>query len=122
MISNIGSQGYAQAANRVQRAEPRAAEARQSPTPAQQTSTQAAAVVSIGGEARAKATETDNAAELRASGESQPRADISIEPVVAQPVPDFRASGPGDTQSATPQTPVSAYKDQASTSSYQGVA
>jgi hypothetical protein len=122
MISNIGSQGYAQAANRAQRPEPRAAEARQSPTPAQQTSTQAAAVVSIGSEARARATETDHSAELRASGESQPRADISIEPVVAQPVPDFHASRPGGTQSTTAQTPVSAYKDQALASSYQGVA
>jgi hypothetical protein len=121
MISSIGSQGYAQAANRAQRPESRAAEARQSPT-AQQTSTQAAAVVSIGSEARARATETDNSAELRASDESQPRADISIEPVVAQPVPDFRASPPGDTPSTTPQTPISAYKNQASTGSYQGVA
>jgi len=122
MISNIGSQGYAQSANRAQRPEPRAAEARRSPTPAQQTSTQASAVVSIGSEARARATETDNAAEPRASGEIQPRADISIEPVVAQPVPDFHATPPGDSLSTSHPTPVNAYNAQASTSSYQGVA
>jgi hypothetical protein len=122
MISKVGSQGYAQGANRAERPEPRAVEARRSPTPAQQTSTQAAAVVSIGSDARARATETDNAAEPRASGETQPRADVSIEPVVAQPVPDFNASRAGDTQSTTTQSPVSAYKNQAATSSYQGVA
>jgi hypothetical protein len=121
MISNVRSQGYAQGATRVQRPEPRAAEARRSPTPAQQTSTQAAAVVSIGSDARARATETDNA-QPRGSEETEPRADISIEPVVAQPVPDFHASPRGDTPAATLQTPVSAYKDQASASGYQGVA
>jgi hypothetical protein len=122
MISNIRSQGSAQGANRVQRPEPRAVEARPSPTPAPQTSTQAAAVVRIGSDARARATETDNAAEPRAAAETQPRADISIEPVVAQPVPDFQASRTGDAQSTTKQSPVSAYANQASTSSYQGVA
>jgi hypothetical protein len=93
MISRIGSRGYTESASRVQKAGTGPAEARAPKTNTREPTTEAAAVVRIGSAARALASEASGAERTRIDTEQ--RAEISIEPVVAQPVPDFNAPKAG---------------------------
>lgn len=122
MISNVRSPGYSQGTSRVQKPEQQPAEARQRPASVPETSTQSAAVVRIGSDARARAAETDTAAAPEVGAEPKQRAEVSIEPVVSQPVPDFNASRAGANESTESRSPAKAYAQQAPTSNYQVVA
>jgi hypothetical protein len=97
MISRIGSQGYTQSSSRIQKAgaEPRPQNARE---PATKPTTQSAAVVRISSDARALASQSEGVEKQGQSADA--RAKIDIEPVVAQPVPDFNASKAEASQSA----------------------
>lgn len=124
MISRIGPQGYAESASRVQRAGTAPAEARAPKTNTREPTTEAAAVVRIGSAARALASEAGDVERTRSGGEQ--RAEITIEPVVAQPVPDFNApkAGPiGEADEATPNDrPAPEYDRQVATDERQAPA
>jgi hypothetical protein len=103
MISRIGSRGYTEGTSRVQQAGTESTEARAQRATPRETASRSAAVVRISNDARARADSagaTDRARPLTGAAESgtggaQPaspaetRATVEIEPVVAQPVPDF---------------------------------
>jgi len=118
MISPIGRQAYTQGASRIQKAEAPPTEGRPRPTNTREPATQSAAVVRIGNDARVLASQSEQVARSGVRSESEQRAEISIEPVVAQPVPDFNASRPGTTES----TSKSSSGFRAPPTGYQGVA
>src|SRR5262245_16274553 len=60
----------------------------------QQAASTRAAVVRIGGDARALAAESDEARVAKSN--TQVRPEVELQPVVAQPVPDFYGGGRGD--------------------------
>jgi hypothetical protein len=116
MISNVGSVQSSQAATQSRKleatVEARPVEPRQRAASTTATSPSAAAVVQIGGQARALATQNEaapqtrtteasaqratsaslSAARPRLGDSSEARTELEIEPVVSQPVPDFSAS------------------------------
>ena len=111
MISKLGSLQSSQAATQARRVEAQPVQSRQTNTNTETAAPRAAAVVQIGGQARALATQneaspqsriaelgaqraqsTQSVARPRLGESSEARTEIEIEPVVAQPVPDFSAS------------------------------
>jgi len=111
MISKIGSLQSSQAATQARRVEAKPVQTTQRNTNTETAAPRAAAVVQIGGQARALATQneaspqariaelgaqraqsTQSVARPRLGESSEARTEIEIEPVVAQPVPDFSAS------------------------------
>jgi hypothetical protein len=144
MISNVGSVQSSQAATQSRKVEAkvearpveprqRAANTASSPT--------AAAVVQIGGQARALATQNEAAPQTRTSeasaqratsaslsaarprlgDSSETRTEIEIEPVVAQPVPDFSASSASSVYASSSASRTGA-ASQAQSSSRQFIA
>jgi hypothetical protein len=107
MISSIASQGHVQGASRAQRPEAKPVEARPQPTSKKETAASAAAVVQISSKARALSSEANQASAAQASAQSEPRPEVRIQPVVAQPVPDFNGSK-AETTASTPQNAPSA--------------
>jgi hypothetical protein len=103
MISRVGSPGYTESSSRVQKAGTGPSEARAPKTNTREPPTAAAAVVRIGNEARALANEARGAERPRSGAEQ--RAEISIEPVVAQPVPDFNVPEAGTVGSSDEAAP-----------------
>jgi len=110
MISNIGSVQSLQADTGVRKVQAQPTESRQQSITTPEAKARPAAVVQIGGEARALATLQEEGQQSRvpelssqsAAGStsvqrsrlgeiSEARTEIEIEPVVAQPVPDFNA-------------------------------
>jgi hypothetical protein len=112
MISKLGSLQSSQATTQARKVEAQPVESRPRNTNTETAAPRAAAVVQIGGQARALAAQaeatpqsriaelgaqraqspTQSAARPRLGESSEARTEIEIEPVVAQPVPDFSAS------------------------------
>jgi hypothetical protein len=109
MISRIDSVQSTQATTRALQAEAKPAAARPQPAKSSETAARAAVVVRIGGDARALASQEDSEARAqvgeqsgeRAPAASESRSEIEIQPVVAQPVPDFKAAGAAYRQAAS---------------------
>lgn len=125
MISKIGSLQSSQAATQARRVEAKPVQTTQRNTNTETAAPRAAAVVQIGGQARAlaaqneaspqariaelgaqRAQSTQSVARPRLGESSEARTEIEIEPVVAQPVPDFSASR--EATSAVPTRSVEA--------------
>ena len=103
MISRVGSGGYTEGSGRVQRTAAQPTEARAQTATPREPVNRSAAVVRISNDARALASDAgsgDRARPLTGAAGSgadrarpltstETRATVEIEPVVAQPVPDF---------------------------------
>jgi hypothetical protein len=145
MISNVGSVQSSQAATQSRKVEAkveaRPVEPRQRAANTASSSPTAAAVVQIGGQARALATQNEAAPQTRTSeasaqratsaslsaarprlgDSSETRTEIEIEPVVAQPVPDFSASSASSVYASSSASRTGA-ASQAQSSSRQFIA
>jgi hypothetical protein len=88
MISRVGTEQYTKAASPVRSTEARPAEARPQTSNTTSSPARPAAVVQFGGEARTLASQSDVQRQVSTTERNQVQ-QADLEPVAAQPVPDF---------------------------------